>query len=146
MKGIDDTALRYYSGTRDDRIRAHAIPHLFNVVTAAADLVAVIAGQVVDAEHPWEFTFNENRWAGADTDPDYQGRSVVVDVTPGMSTDLNSPDMPKPWRRGPLIAGYARGHEALFQIPNMVDKHDVANVVLALVALGVLPGADGMNR
>lgn len=149
MKGLGmdgDNNLRYYTGPRDDRIRAHAIPHLFDTASVAADLVVVIAAQIVDAERPWEFTFDENRWAGAATDPDYLDRSVVVDITPGMSTDLNSPDMPRPWRRGPLVAGYARDHEALIQVPYMVGRHDIRNVALALIALGVLPDAEGMIR
>jgi hypothetical protein len=144
VKGIDDTALAALD--RDRRIRGHAIPHQFEPASAAASLVAVIGAQIADAEHRWEFTFSDYRWAAADTDPDRPDRSVVVDITPGLSTDLNDPDMPKPWRPGPLVAGYARGQEALLQVGVCVDMHDVANVVLALVAFGVLPAADGMNR
>lgn len=143
---MNDDHLRYVTGTRDARLVAHSVPHPFGPAAAAGDLVAVIAAQVAGAEHPWEFIYEGMRWAGADTDPDYEGRSVVVDATPGLSTDLNHPDMPRPWLPGPLVAGYARNHETLIQVPNCIDKHDIRNVVLALVALGVLPDADGMNR
>ncbi len=139
-----NTDVVYYIGSFDARVAAHRIPHPFPPASSAAELVAVIAAQVAGGR--WEFVLEAHRWAAADQDPDFDDRSVVIDVTPGMSTDLNSPDMPRPWRPGPLVAGYCRGHEALLQVPNMVDKHDIRNVVLALVALGVLPDADGMNR
>jgi hypothetical protein len=136
-------ALRYFGASNViERLNAADVPHPFQRGSTADHLVRVIAAQAAG----WEFVFDGHRWAAAGTDPERRDRSVVVDASLGLSTDLNAPDRPRPWLPGTLVAGYVRGHEALIQVPLDVVAQGVANVALALVALGVLPDADGTYR
>lgn len=111
-----------------------AVEHPAGPMSAAWSLAQMIAARAPG----WEFRVEGMAWIASDPDPDY-ARWVMVDATTHLFADPADARQPRPWRSGPLVAGYHRDVEIRIQLPPVTDFSDLARSLAALVAAGALP-------